>query len=595
MTLSMLSVFGVAALTSLLLTPQVRAVAIRMRLVAWPKSERWGRRVVAKCGGLSIYAATVSALWMVAPRTSEWIGYAVAATLLVAWGVIDDVKGLSPPVKILGQVIAASIVAGTGTSIESVPWPALSVPLTIFWIVLVTNAVNLLDNMDGLACGVAAISAMVLFGCSQMLGNAPVSLGSLAIAGACCGFLPHNFHPAKIFMGDCGSMFLGFSLAVLSVHGTWGHASNLFLVLLVPVLVLGVPIFDTAFVAINRRLSGRAIWRGGTDHTSHRLVFLGWPERRAVLMLYGISAVLGGLAFAMLNVNLYVSTIVVFLTVAVIVMFGIFLAHLPIYQEDPEVVGTESKDRVQLSASYPYKRRIVEVLGDVMLICASYFIAYVIRFEGVLSPADRVLLVQSLPVVIPVQLVAFFACGVYGGIWRYVGMRDVVNIFRGVFFGTVFSVLVLLLRSRFIGYSRAVFVVDALVLLVLMAGSRVALRLFREYLMNTVEHRGKRAIIVGAGDAGEVLLRELRNNRGLDYRPVGFIDDDPAKIGRSIHGVPVLGNRWSLPMLIEQLRVDEVFMAIPSAHRQAVEEISQICEGCGVPYRRMQRMVDPEA
>lgn len=587
-----LSAFGVAALTSFLLTPQVRAVAIRLRLVARPQTERWGRRVVAKCGGLAIYAGVLAGAWRFVPRTGEWLGLAAASTLLVIWGLVDDVRGLRPPAKILGQVIAASFLVGAGIRIESLPWPLLAIPLTIFWIVMVTNALNLLDNMDGLACGVAAISALVLFGCSQMFHNVAVSRTSLAIAGACLGFLPYNFYPAKIFMGDCGSMLLGFGLAALSIQGTWGHASNLFLVLLVPVLVLAVPIFDTTFVAISRRISGRAIWRGGTDHTSHRLVFLGWPERRAVLVLYGISTVLGGFAFFILNVNLYVSTILVFLTVTVAVIFGAFLAHLPVYQAEAETAPARDS-RVQLSATYPYKRRVVEVLFDIVLICAAYFIAYVIRFEGTLSEGYRALLVQSLPWVIPIQLAAFFASGVYGGIWRYAGMRDVVNIARGVFFGVVFSVLALLLQFRFIGYSRSLFVIDGLVLLVLVAGSRVGLRLFREYLLNAADRGRKRAIIVGAGDAGEFLLRELRNNRRLDYRAVGFVDDDPVKIGRRIHGVPVLGNRWSLPTLIQQWRVDEVFVAIPSAHWQAIEEISQICEGCGVPYRRVQRMIEP--
>ncbi|MGH7452414.1 MAG: MraY family glycosyltransferase, partial [bacterium] len=281
---------------------------------------------VAKCGGLSIYAATVAALWMTAPRTPEWIGYAVAATLLVAWGVIDDVKGLSPPVKILGQVIAASIVASTGTSIESVPWSALSVPLTIFWIVLVTNAVNLLDNMDGLSAGITIITAAIFLVITAAQAQIFSAMIFALLTGAILGFLLHNFYPAKIFMGDAGSLFLGYLLAALSLTSSYVVPTSVNLLpVLTPLLILSLPIFDTLSVMFIRRKEGRPLFIGDRRHFSHRLVELGMSQRGAVIFIYLVAISIGVAAALLPYLPLWGQILVLLQTVALYIMITILM------------------------------------------------------------------------------------------------------------------------------------------------------------------------------------------------------------------------------------------------------------------------------
>ncbi|MDP2943225.1 MAG: MraY family glycosyltransferase, partial [Candidatus Omnitrophota bacterium] len=299
------ALFIIPFLLSVLLTPLVKIIATKLGIVARPKEDRWHQKVVPLLGGLSIYASFLISCLLFLPKSSIPLGLIVGVTSIFILGLIDDIKGLSPQNKIIGQIVCASLAIIFGVIIKIIPLPIVAIPLTILWIVGIANAFNLLDNMDGLSSGVAVIAAMTLFVCSLILKNYEVAGASLILAGATLGFLPYNFYPAKIFMGDCGAMFIGFALACLTIQGTWKEASNLFIVLFTPVLALAVPIFDTAFVAITRKIDGKSIAKGGRDHTSHRLVFLGLPEKKAVIILYIISAIFGLAALASLFVKIY--------------------------------------------------------------------------------------------------------------------------------------------------------------------------------------------------------------------------------------------------------------------------------------------------
>ena len=200
--------------------------------------------------------------------------------------------------------------------------PVLTVLVTMAWIVVVTNAFNLLDNMDGLSAGTAAIAALVLATEAVTRGDAAGAGLALAVGGAALGFLPYNFHPARIFMGDCGSMVLGYALAVVSIAEPWRDSTNLLLTLAVPFLVLAIPLFDTMFVTITRTMSRRPISQGGRDHTSHRLVFLGLPEPKAVLLLYALSLGMGALALFAASQGIYTMLVII----AGVVIFLFFSA-----------------------------------------------------------------------------------------------------------------------------------------------------------------------------------------------------------------------------------------------------------------------------
>ncbi len=254
--------------------------------------------------------------------------------------------------------------------------------LAIFWLIGITNAINLLDNMDGLASGIAIIAAGFLALSFVTTGQYTEALiHDRSLRPALLGFLVYNSNPASIFMGDCGSMFVGFFLASSALINVSGGRSRSFLpVLAVPILVLFIPIFDTTFVTVLRKLSGRAASQGGRDHTSHRLVALGMSERHAVLMLYGFAALSGLLAILVQRARLDISLAAIAGFTIVLTLVGVYLAGVKVYDQSEEELALKEKPLYAFLVDVSYKRRIFEVLLDVVLIILAYWSAYAINF-----------------------------------------------------------------------------------------------------------------------------------------------------------------------------------------------------------------------
>lgn len=217
----------------------------------------------------------------------------------------------------------------------------------------------------------------------------------------------------------------------------------------------------------------------------------------------------------------------------------------------------------------------------------AYLSAYLLRFEGTISHGNLQLIVKSLPLIILVQLGAFYYFGLYKKIWRYIGLSDVISIVKAVTLGTVVSVVILVLTTRFIGFSRAVFVIYWMTLIVLVTGVRGTLRLLREYFAEIQKTKGKRVLIFGAGDAGTALLREIKNNPELHYRVIGFIDDDLTKVGRKIYGKTVLGSGKDILRVAKDKGIEEILIAISSLSEENLQRITDMCQESGLPYRRM--------
>src|SRR3954452_18363149 len=257
------------------------------------------------------------------------------------------------------------------------------VPITIFWIVGLTNAFNLLDNMDGLAAGIAMIVALTLVGFNVLQGDQQTAMLCIIIAGACGGFLIFNFNPARIFMGDSGSLLLGYLLSGIVVLGAAKAGQEIALTLLVPVGVMALPILDTTLVTIVRSLHHRPISQGGRDHLSHRLVALGLNERSAVLVLYAVSILFDGVAIESNYVSGPVTLLLGSLLVLGVAFFGIYLGQVCIYteadyeriQSQPGLVG-----KLVLGGSWLYKRQLAEMVLDLVLICRGLLAAYLVRF-----------------------------------------------------------------------------------------------------------------------------------------------------------------------------------------------------------------------
>ena len=324
---------GAAFLLSVALTPIVAAAARRMGAVAKPQSDRWHKRPTAMLGGAAIFAAAVTVLLALLPGTRESYIVIAAATGLFVLGLTDDFLHIRPYQKLIGQLLGAAAVVSFGLVLPWTPSDPINVLITLFWLIGITNAVNMLDNMDGLAAGVASIAAAFL-GLNLYTGNhRPEALMLIAFAGALLGFLVHNRHPASIFMGDCGSMFVGFFLACSPLLGGTGggRSRSVAAVLAVPVLVLVVPIFDTTFVTLMRKAAGRAASQGGRDHTSHRLVALGLSEKHAVWMLYAFAIGGGTLALVVRHAPLGISVTSIAAFTVLLTLLAVALARVRVY------------------------------------------------------------------------------------------------------------------------------------------------------------------------------------------------------------------------------------------------------------------------
>ena len=579
---------AVSFVLALGLTPVVRSLARRWGFVAKPKIDLWHKNPTAMMGGVGIWLAVIGTWLTLVPHTRQsWVVIG-AASFLFFVGLVDDWLHVKPYQKLIGQVIGAAIVVNYGLVL---PWtgslPANMV-ITIFWLIGITNAINLLDNMDGLAAGVAAIAAGFLT-YNFVTGNQGTEAVMMAVfAAALVGFLIYNSNPASIFMGDSGSMFIGFFLASAALVNVSGGRSRIFgPVIAVPILVLFIPIFDTTFVTILRKLSGRAASQGGRDHTSHRLVALGMSERRAVWMLYGLAGLSGLLAIIVSRLKPDVSLALVAGFTLLLTLLGVYLAGVKGYDEEEEIGAARDKPLFAFLVDFSYKRRIFEVLLDVMLIVLAYWSAYAIKFEPFSNSPAWKLFLRTLPVLVVVRLAAFLFFGVYRGIWRYTSIDDLMAFAKAVAAGSIVSMVIVLFKFRFQGFSRAIFVIDALAMMMLLAGSRVAFRFFRQVLPTANTDTGRRVLIYGAGDAGELLLRELLNNRELMYAPVGFMDDDPKKHGKVIHGFRVFGGNGLLGKIVSEHQIEQLLISTPRISEERLAEIARECEARNIELKRM--------
>jgi len=588
--------FLTSFILSAVFTPLVRLIALKRSLVSYPRVDRWHKHPTAILGGISIYLASISPAFILGIINKNTLGLFIGATFLFIVGLLDDKFDFRPYTKLFLQIIAACIAIFFGATVGLPINKLLTIPLTLIWIVGVTNSFNLLDNIDGLAAGIAAISSLMIFFSSLIFANNILGTFSLVLAGAALGFLPYNLNPAKIFMGDSGSMFLGYSLAVISISGTTRHISNLFATILIPVFILSVPIFDTIFVMVIRRLRGKKIFDGGTDHTSHSLVALGLSTRKTVFLLYIISIAFGIIAISYSRLDMFAISVIAFLAIVILLFFGVFLSETVSYHNgelDYNNWQELKNNKTILNNMFLYKRRIVEVLLDLAFICVAYYSAYFLHFESSALARNLQLLEKSLIWLILIKISVFYIFGLYRGVWKYISVSDLITIFKAVTLGSAFSIIIFTLLFRFKDFSRVVFFIDWLLLLFLVSGSRILFRVLGE-LFSRVRKEGKNILIFGAGDAGEMVIREIKRNKALNYNPIGFIDDNPSKFGYKIQGVPVLGTREQIKDLVYAQNIEEVIIAVPSLDAEIFYDIVKICKGCGVAYRKIKGILDKE-
>ena len=576
----------ISLVLTLACVPMVRRLAARWGCVAVPKKDRWHSRPTATLGGMAFYVGFIVTALLFSPRVTSAVPFLLVVTLMFLVGVYDDRRQLNPATKLIGQIASAAVAIYFGYRLYFFGWAPLDGLLTAVWIVGLTNAVNLLDNMDGLAGGIGLIAAAYLTILFFQQGDVTFAVIALAIAGAVGGFLMHNFYPASLFMGDAGSLFLGASLSLMTIHAN-GQASNILSLVAVPSCILLVPILDTTLVTITRLLRGQPISQGGKDHSSHRLVTLGLSEPHAVLLLYLMAIVAGATAIFIKAYSYSLSLAILPLVLIAFSLFTAYLAQVEVLSSDEVQRRAKEKRFTVLLSNLTYKRRLVQVLLDMAVISTAYYLAFAMRFEFHLDEFLLNLFVDSLPIVLIASYLAFFLFGNYRGLWRYTGIEDLVSIAKAAICATVVSMVGLLAVYGLAGYSRIVVLVYGLLLFVGVAGTRLSFRLFASFI-----HRSRKekipVLIYGAGDGGEVVLRECRQNAQVAFRPIGFIDDDPLKQGRTVAGLRVLGGADKLPEILQREKIEGCIISSPKILTPGhAEQIRSILEERGLWIKQL--------
>lgn len=352
-------IFIVCFLTVLIITPFVIKLAHAVGATDKPNYRKVHQKIMPRLGGIAIFIGVIVGYFTAGLYSERITGIILGALIIVVLGVLDDIYELSAKWKFLGQLMAACIIVATGLKIEYVSIPfvlesfdigVMSIPLTIFWIVGITNAINLIDGLDGLAAGISSIALATIMILAGVAGKELILILSLIVLASTLGFLYYNFHPAKIFMGDTGALFLGYCIAVFSLLGL--YKSVTLFSLIIPIIILGVPVFDTAFAILRRLLNNQKISSPDKSHMHHRLIEMGLSHRNTVLVIYGF-----GIFFSLCAVFLTSATLLG--AIIIMIMLTVFIhfiaelvgvvrneRHRPIMRFYKKLSGRENKESI---------------------------------------------------------------------------------------------------------------------------------------------------------------------------------------------------------------------------------------------------------
>jgi UDP-GlcNAc:undecaprenyl-phosphate GlcNAc-1-phosphate transferase len=422
-----LAIIGIVFASSVACTWLMRAVARNRKWLAPPRPDRWHREPTALFGGVSIYAVFITGIVALVPWSLATAGLIGLTTLMFATGLLDDARELRPQTKIVLQLTSGLLLYVVGFHFNSAIAWGVDLVIVVFWTVAITNAMNLLDNMNGLAAGTAVIAGVFRLLLFLQTGNLEGALAAAVFVGAVGGFLVFNFPRATIFMGDSGSFTVGFALAALNLSSSEAYSKTLFSILVFPVLVLAIPLFDTTFVSVVRYFSGRSISQGGRDHTSHRLVAIGLSETTAVLMLWGLSAAGGFVAYLLYNVGFSYAIFVAALLALGLSLLGVVLARVRVYPEGAE--DAAASNGFALPGELRYKRQALWVMLDAGTI-GTAFLAAALATRTTPDPT-------AFAVHVAAMLLLLFAGGLYRIDWTDFGYREVAIISTAAVLSTV--------------------------------------------------------------------------------------------------------------------------------------------------------------
>src|SRR5688500_12234096 len=478
----MLIAVVLATVTAIAVGALVRRLAPAYGAVVPPRPDRWHSAPTPTMGGIAIASATLVGFGVIALTAGvdgllDWSAVLAAAIAMFVVGLLDDRLQLSPVAKLVASLAVGAflVFALIGADPEGA-LPSGYTLLGIIWFAGICHAFNLLDNMDGLAAGVALIAAIFMAALLGLALGSGLSMLLIALIGALAGFLYWNRPRARLFMGDCGSLFIGALLGGASLvpifHSLVAFVSPAILI----VLILVVPLFDTSFVLVLRRLAGRSATKGGTDHVSHRLVSLGFSERSAVRILY-LFGLVGGFTAWGLQWGSVVEPMMPLVAVfgVLVILLGIYLARVPAYNAE-DFIALQKSSFAPFLKDLAFRWHAAQVMLDLVLITVCYYTAYRLRFSG--EDLDLFLdyFTASYPVVLGCQLAALYVSGLYQRSWETFGLRDSSVVLRGVGLGSLLWGLPAAYLYRFEGFSGAVFLLNGLLLTIAIIATRASFR-----------------------------------------------------------------------------------------------------------------------
>lgn len=611
----------VSACASLALTPCVRLLAIRIGAVDCPGERKIHTVAIPRLGGLAVVVSGIltalTALeceralgWLIHLDFGVWKPVLLGGSVVFLAGVWDDLRRIPAWMKFLFQAVAAWIAIWYGIRVEYISLlgsngfylGALALPLTFVWIIGITNAFNLVDGLDGLASGLAIIAAGSIATLFLLRGDAQDMLLLVILLGALLGFLPYNFNPATIFLGDSGSLVIGYVLAVTAITGSQKGATALAVV--IPLLVFGLPIVDTLlsmvrrFVGSLRMLKSRKaslkeqirgtkrMFEADQKHIHHRLMALGFSHRNAVLVLYALA--LGLSLLALLSVLAqYRNASIILIAIGMATYIGLRKLGYD------EITFLRTGTLLRWYDLLTFNRLFFLGFIDMALITAAYWGAFGLKYDQALSAEITVWYIGTFPLVLVVQLIVLYVLGLYRGVWQAAEINDLIRVVLVVLPAVALSYVLALVSLPPVETLRF-FLLDALLLSALVVGARSTYRVL-DYIQQRENSTGGAALIYSAGRGGRLVLRELLQNPGFGLCPIGFLDDDPRLQGRTVNSVPILGSVHDLGSIVAAQPVSCLIISSSKISGDRLHKAIRVCQEWQIPVLQGRLKLEPVA
>jgi UDP-GlcNAc:undecaprenyl-phosphate GlcNAc-1-phosphate transferase len=590
-----------AAALAFAFTPFVARFAMSVGAIDMPGHRKIHNRPIPRLGGLAVVssiAVTWATVTLVTGRSipSE-LGFGIGIGVLPILGIsiADDIRPINAWFKLFAHVGASAIAVEYGVCLApdvhvfgvAVHIGAVAVPLSVLWLVGVTNAFNIIDGLDGLSAGLALISSLSMAAVFALVGQPVMACAALVLGGALAGFLPYNMHPARLFLGDSGATAIGFCLAAFALRG--GSTLSSGFAALVPVFILGLPIADTIIAMARRtitRLESRAggVFVADRNHIHHRLLALGLHHRDAVLILYMAGLAFAGIAF----VSMFLKARHAALFIASVLAAGVIGVHRLGYDEFAFI----RRGTVLRVYEVPvFKRSMFVVFVDLALVALASYVAVALKLDAWNSAAVAAWALDLSVIFGLLTTFVFWKSGLYRGSWRLAGVADLARVV-GAVSGATISGIVLHALLWPEGCPLSVFLIYGFVSLLLFTSSRASYVLLLNSQLRA-SNQGKPVLVYGAGNRGVAAVRELFDNPERGLRPIGFIDDNPEKIGRFVRGLPVLGTSVDLERLIDTHDVEALLIATSKLPEHALARARSACTAIGVALLRLQVQLEP--